>query len=345
MRILFFTGLVCCLLLSCGSAPEAAPRPVHPADASFSAEPETAALPRAAGEPLPVSSFNEIWGYVIAGRETALKADFPLSDAGYFGAELDSYGRLTGVPARRRLSFFSGRVHLVVASSSRSLTHFALEEGSRTRRQLIIDLLEASRPYDGLQIDFENVPARDGDSFTSFLEELKKGLGRKLLTVALPARTRAIQNDVYDYRKILPLVDRILIMAYDEHWSGSSPGPIASLDWCKNVARYGLETIGAEKLIMGLPFYGRTWGENPNRAFFYSGIERIKKENEITEIRRIDGVPSFTYETRVTVTAYYEDAFSLSGKLETYRTMGIKSVGFWSVGQETSEAWSILSLE
>jgi spore germination protein YaaH len=331
-----FFALLCFLFASCDSAPEAL---VPQADEVPLSLPEEAA-------DLPVSSFKEIWGYVVSGRESSLKLRFPLSDVGYFGAEVDNYGRLAGVPSRRLLNFFNGRVHLVAACNSRSLTHFVIEEGSPTRRQLVSDLITASRLYDGLQIDFEYVPARDGDNFISFLEELKKGLNGKMLSVALPARNKILTNDVYDYRRILPIVDRILIMAYDEHWSGSKPGPIASLEWCKSIARYGLQTVGAEKLIMGIPFYGRTWGDmNPNRAFFFSGIERLKNENQITEINRIDGSPSFTYETLVTVTAYYEDDFSLSGKLETYRALGIKSVGFWSIGQETPDAWNLLSLE
>jgi spore germination protein YaaH len=297
-------------------------------------------------EDLPVSAFGEIWGYLISGREQALQRSFPLSDVGYFGAEVDSYGQLTGVPNPSRISFFSGRTHLVVTCNSRGLTHFVLEPGSRTRTQLVADLLRAAAPYDGLQIDFELVPARDGENFLSFLEDLRGGLRDKMLTVALPARMRTLQNDVYDYRKILPLVDRILVMAYDEHWSTSEPGPIASLAWCRSVGAYALSVIGKEKLIMGLPFYGRTWGDvNPSRAFFHSGIERIKQENQVTEIRRENGIPSFTYEVPLTITAYYEDEYSLASRLDMYRGMGVRSVGFWSLGQEAAGVWGLLRLE
>jgi spore germination protein YaaH len=295
---------------------------------------------------LPVSSFGEIWAYVVADREQALKAGYPISDIGYFGAELDSYGKLVNVPSRRKLSNYPGRVHLVVGSNGRALTHFALAQGSREREELISDLLEASKSFDGLQIDFENVPARDGENFLSFLAELRSGLKNKVFSIALPARTRTIQEDVFDYGKILPLVDRILVMAYDEHWSTSAPGPIASMNWCRRVAAYSLETIGREKLIMGLPFYGRSWGNiSPNRAFLYSGIENIIEEQDITQIDRENGIPTFTYETPLSVTVYYEDEHSLSVRLDMYRQMGVGSVGFWRLGQETPVIWSLLGLE
>jgi hypothetical protein len=297
------------------------------------------------GSSVPVFAFKEIWAYLLSGSEDTLKAEFPLSDVGYFGAELDSYGKLIKVPDPRKLSFFKGRLHLVVTCGGRALTHFALAEGRPERRQLIADLLQASKPYAGLQIDFENVPPGDGDAFLSFLRELRQGLGNKVFTIALAARTRTLQDDVYDYTKIRPIVDRIFVMAYDEHWSTSAPGPVASLAWCQRVASYSLGIIGKEKLIMGLPFYGRTWGDiNPNRAFFHSGIERIKREQGVTEVLRENGIPTFRYQTTLTVTVYYEDIYSLSSRLEMYRSMGVESVGFWCLGQETPEIWSILRI-
>jgi hypothetical protein len=295
-------------------------------------------------ENLPVSAFGEIWGYLIGGREGDLKPGYPLSDIGHFGAEIDAYGQLTGVPDRRRITGFAGRVHLVVTCPGYGLSHFVLMEGS-PRRRLAADLAEAAKPYDGLQIDFENVPARDGGSFRSFLAGLRAELGDKMLTVALPAREKTLANDRYDYAKIAPLVDRILVMAYDEHWSASEPGPVASMDWCRSVAAYSLQTLGREKLIMGIPFYGRAWGSpNPSGAYVASGIERIKRENKVAEISRENGVPAFTYEVPVTVRVFYEDDYSLSTRFELYRALGVQSVGFWRLGQENPAVWRLLRL-
>jgi len=296
-------------------------------------------------EEIPNVSFGEIWAYVVAGREAALTENLPLSDIGYFGAEIDSYGKLVDVPDRSKLSF-RGRVHLVAACSGRALTHFVLKPGSEERKALIADLLNAAKDYDGLQIDYENVPAMDGDAYLSFLTELRAGLGNKIFSVALAARTRKIENDVYDYEKILPIVDRILVMAYDEHWSGSAPGSVASMSWCQRVADYSLRVIGREKLIMGIPFYGRAWGDhNPSRALVYASIEDLINEKEVREIRRENGIPAFDYDVSVKVKVYYEDHYSLATRMDMYKSQGIASVGFWRIGQETTEIWKYLKLE
>jgi spore germination protein YaaH len=295
-------------------------------------------------ENLPITAFGEIWGYLISGQEEALKAEYPLSDIGHFGAEVDAYGQLTAVPNRRRIDGFTGRVHMVVTCSGYGLSHFVLIEGS-SRRRLVRDLVEAAKPYDGLQIDFEYVPKRDGESFHSFLADLRAELGDKIFTIALPAREKTLNNDVYDYTRIAPWVDRILVMAYDEHWSTSEPGPVASMNWCRSVAAYSLQVVGPEKLIMGIPFYGRAWGNpSPSRAYVFSSIERIKQENKVTEIYRENGVPTFTYEIPVTVKVYYEDDYSLSTRFELYRGLGVKSIGFWRLGQENPAIWRLLNL-
>jgi hypothetical protein len=292
---------------------------------------------------LPVTEFPEIWGYVVAGRESALTKGLPLSDIGYFGAEVDSYGNLVDVPRRSSLSF-PARIHLTVACNSRSLTHFVLFPDRPERKALIAQLIDAAKNFDGLQIDFENVPARDGDAFVSFLAELRAGLKDKMFTIALPARTRKVTDDVYDYEKIKPYVDRILIMAYDEHWSGSDPGSVASIDWCKRIAEYTLRVIGSEKLIIGLPFYGRAWGDyTPSRALVYSTIERIINENN-SKISRENGIPIFRYNQDVSIVVYFEDEYSLSARMEMYKSMNVRSIGFWRIGQETLEVWKILKL-
>ena len=297
-------------------------------------------------EELPVTAFREIWAYLVAGREQFLDLNHPITDLVYFGAEVDSYGKLVDMPSFSNVQAFRGRKHFVAACNGRALTHFVLAEGSPERRALVRDLLEEARPYDGLQIDFETVPARDGEIFLSFLRELRQGLGDKMFTVALPARTRTLSEDVYDYTKIKPIVDRILVMAYDEHWSTSAPGPIASMGWCQRVAQYSLDTIGQEKLIMGLPFYGRSWGsENMNVAYIYSTVERIIKEQNIKEIQRVNGIPTFKYNMPLSVTVFYEDAYSLSARLEMYKRMGVNSVGFWRIGQETPAFWPVIRRE
>ncbi len=293
-----------------------------------------------------VMDFTEVWGYVMAKREDEFDYDMPLTDIGYFSADVNAYGELDMLNRGDNFAAFNGRVHLVSTCESRSLTHFVLDPSYSVRNRLVKSLIAASSNYDGLQIDYELVPARDGKNFLEFLSLLKKGLNGKILSVAIPARTKTIKGDVYSYSAIAKIVDKIIVMAYDEHWSTSAPGSIASMPWSKKVGEYSISVIPSEKLVMGLPFYGRTWGDfTTNKAYYFSGINRLMSENNIHKVQREDGVPYFSFKKEIEITGYFEDEKSLVERTKLYKDLGIKNLAFWRVGQEDREYWNWLKTE
>jgi hypothetical protein len=301
------------------TGPEIIPLPQAPVQLTAASLSHPEALPPPVDDNnLPVSEFKEVWAYLVAGREASFKESYPISDIGYFGADVSVYGQLINVPKRSKLGKTKSRVHLVVTCGSQSLTHVVLREPNRS--VMVKALVKAAADYDGLQIDFEYIPAQDGAVFRTFLKEIKASLGRdKIFSLAIPARTSKINNDIYDYALLKPIADKILVMAYDEHWSTSKPGPIASMDWCQRVAKYALSVIGPEKLIMGLPFYGRSWADvNHAKAHIFSNIETLKREHQVTAVKRVNSVPTFTYEAPVQVTVYYEDDHSISMRMYMY---------------------------
>jgi hypothetical protein len=295
----------------------------------------------------PALEFSEIWAYLMAGEEKCWDASYPISDLAYFSAGINYYGKLVGVPDTKKLSAFKGRLHLVIAElGNQALTHFCLSPDFPIREALLNDIVAAASDFDGIQIDFEAINAADKDAFISFLTGLKKKLGTKLLSVAVPARLTDIKNDKYDYAVLEKIVDRIIVMAYDEHWSTSKPGAIASINWCKNVSTYSLSRIDNVKLIMGIPFYGRAWADkNPATAYRHAGITKIMAEKKITEVQRMDGgTPYIEYQELVNVTLHYEDALSLFKRMELYKSNAVTAIAFWRLGQEDKEVWKYLAL-
>ena len=297
------------------------------------------ALPTAA-------TFNEVWGYVMEGNENEFKRGFSITDVGYFSATISTYGELSSVPKRSKIpAWFKGRVHLVTSCDGRTLSHFVMSPEFPLREKLINDLVAATKDYDGLQIDYEYIPARDRINFLTFLEEVRKRLPKeKIFSIAVPARMRTISDDIYPYPKIEKLVDRVIIMAYDEHWSTSAPGSIASIEWCRKIAEYSKTVIPTEKLVMGLPSYGRSWGRTWNRAFYHSGIMRIWKENGKPEIKRTNAIPHFSFTVPLSVTVYYEDDYSMLYRSRMYEDMGIEKIGFWRVGFENEGFWKNIKI-
>jgi len=293
------------------------------------------------------AAFSEIWAYLMVGEEALLEpARGTVSDLCYFSAELSAYGELVKLPDYKRIAGFPGRKHLVVAEiGNHSLTHLCLDPAYPIRNRLIVSIAEAAKPYDGVQIDFEAIPARNRDDFVEFLRLLKEAVGPKIVSVALPARLSE-SGDSLGYARIAAVVDRVIIMAYDEHWSTSSPGPVASLGWCSKVAAYASSRIPAERLVMGLPFYGRAWGDKrPNRAYKFSDIEGLVSEKRVEAVMREQGIPWFRYEETVVVDVYFDDAASIRRRLGLYLDAGVRSVAFWRLGQEDPDAWARMRLK
>lgn len=292
-------------------------------------------------------AFAETWGYVSAGREDEYDSSLPITDVCYFSAEINSYGELVSVPVRSRLKTGKARCHLVIVCDSRALTHFVLDPEYGVRKQLLKSIVKAAAPYDGVQIDFELVPARDRKHFLTFLADLRYMLGQaKWFTVCVPARFKKLSDDIYPYTEIANYSDRVFVMAYDEHWSSSAPGPVASMDWSRKVMEYAIKAIPEKKLIMGIPFYGRFWAEQATAgAYYFSRLNRMMVAAGVEEITYENDIPKVKYTTQVDVTGYFNDAWSDVALLRMYKEAGVKKVGFWRVGQEDPEFWKWLEIK
>jgi len=292
-------------------------------------------------------SLTESWGYVMQNRLEEYTPGLPLTDICFFAAEVNSYGELAGVPNRSRIDTNGARCHLVIVCDSKSLSHFVLDPAFPVRKQLIKDIVKAAAPYDGLQIDFELIPGRDRKHFISFLGDLRLALGsEKIYSVCVPARTKYIGDDVFPYAEIAKYCDRVFVMAYDENWSGSKPGPVASLNWCKKIMEYAKKSIPEKKLVMGIPFYGRTWAsETTAGAWYFSGANRIMTEHQTPYVIYENDIPSFKYTAQVEVTGYFNDAYANLQFIRMYKNAGINKMGFWRIGQEDPEIWNWINIE
>lgn len=320
------------------------PLPALPAGAPSSLPGAAFAAPpfQAVSEKL---EFSEVWAYLISGEERFFDPAQPITDLAYFGADIDMAGKLADLPKRAKLSQFKGRVHLVVNElSNYALAHFCLSPEYPLRDALVADILDSAKDYDGVQIDFEALSSRDYENFYAFLALLKGGLGQKALSVAMPAYLKE-PKDGLSYDRVAKIADRIVVMAYDEHWSSSEPGPVASMDWCRKVAGYAVSAIGADKLVMGLPFYGRAWADKSlSRAYKYSSLAKLIDEKGIGIIQRKDEIPYIEYDELVSVKVYFDDSASTLRRLGMYGSASVRNVAFWRLGQEDPAVWGGISI-
>ena len=214
--------------------------------------------------------FREVWGYLMKGEEQELTGSEPFTDLLYFGVSVDRDGKLFGAVAPPQLPAqgMEARIHLVVFKlNDPELLHSCLDPKGAIRDNLVNDIAVAAENFAGVQVDFESLMPDDGAAFISFLADLKARLPERILSAAVPARLNGNGKKAYDYAAIAAIVDRVFVMAYDQHWETGPPGPVASLSWCNSVAAYAVSAVPADRLVMGIPLYGRAWqARKINRA-------------------------------------------------------------------------------
>jgi spore germination protein YaaH len=302
---------------------------------------------------LPLPAFSEMWVYLMKGEEPFFSTNVPITDLACFSAQVDADGNLKGghtTPPPLSSATSKMRFHLVITIPWNSaLAHLYLDPKLPLREHLLKGILDRSAPFDGVQIDFEGIASEDGTAYLNFLTELKKRLPtEKMLSVAVSARWKShkkrFPNDAYDYAFIGLIADRVIVMAYDEHYGGGTPGPIASLPWCEKIYEYACETIPPEKLIMGIPFYGRSWQTPKTLSDTYRNQE-IRKQLKEKKLSAKEGVEggSFCYEQSVSVSVFYETKKSIQGKIDLYKNHPIRGVAFWRIGQEPEGFWESFS--
>ena len=122
---------------------------------------------------------------------------------------------------------------------------------------------------DGVNVDIENVTHQQRDQYTELVRLLREKLpDHKEVSVAVAANPNNWQtgwHGSYDYQALAQYADHLLIMTYDEHYEGGISGPVASIGFVENSIRYALEKTSADKIVLGIPFFGRVWSLSDDR--------------------------------------------------------------------------------
>lgn len=223
------------------------------------------------------------------------------------------------------------------------------------------------RDADGLTLDFENIDAKDKESYINFIINLSTSLKSEnedyLLTVALPA---VDFEKVYDFNQINTYVDLYVIMGYEYHGSNSQlAGPIAPLSsgdkWKgfnleNSVEEYLANGIPTNKFILGIPYYGAEWITSDLK--FPSVAKKFIKYHSYRQTKRIVGKKmgkidassmskyhSYSDNLSNYRQLWFEDSVTLAVKYDWVKEKQIRGIGIWALGFDNGsvELWTLLA--
>jgi peptidoglycan-N-acetylglucosamine deacetylase len=214
-------------------------------------------------------------------------------------------------------------------------------------RQMLIDALttfvEANK-FAGICIDFEEPPVTAQANLLTFMQDLHATFSAKglLVTQAVP-----FDDPDWNYKNYAAATDYLILMAYDQHWTGSDAGPIAAHDWFERNLSARLRELEPAKTIIALGNYGYDWSDDDNEAREVTFQEALITARESDAAAVLDPVtrnPHFEYreDNQSQHRVWFLDAVTAYNQMRA--GSGYKPAGFavWRLGSEDPSIWSIL---
>lgn len=222
------------------------------------------------------------------------------------------------------------------------------------RSNLVDQIAEAIKEYnlDGVNIDIENVTDADKDNYTDFVKRLSEEISRdKEISVAVAANPNGWTygwHGSYDYEKLSIYSDYIFLMAYDESYIGGTEGPVASIQFVENSVTEILKYVDNDKVILGIPFYGRCWKVGDSYGGYGASLKKIEETveeypSDVVFDESSKSVKATVYKEDGTYIYWYENEESIIEKIKLVEKYDLKGSGSWSLGQEDKGIWNYYS--
>lgn len=219
----------------------------------------------------------------------------------------------------------------------------------------ILETLEA-KGFSGLNIDFEYVYPEDRENYNAFLRRVVARLhpeGYSVSTAIAPKVRRnqaGLLYEAHDYRAHGEIVDFVVIMTYEWGWAGGRPWAIAPINEVRRVLDYAITEIPREKIMMGVPLYGRDWKIPWQQGTFartvspQEAIQLAVQYGSAIQYHETYQSPFFRYVEGggQQHEVWFEDARSMQVKYDTVKEYGLRGVSYWVLGSPFPQNWPVL---
>ncbi|MBM6619069.1 glycosyl hydrolase family 18 protein [Bacillus suaedaesalsae] len=217
---------------------------------------------------------------------------------------------------------------------------------------------------DGVNVDIENVTDVDRQQYTDFVRLLRSKIPKdRTISVAVSANPNGWTkgwHGSYDYKMLANYSDYLVIMAYDESYSGGPEGPVASLPWVEKSVQYALnQGVPDNKIVLGIPFFGRYWIEGKSYGGYGISQVQVKKMLDTYGGKVIFDEKYKSPKATITIDStdstmvvggrtlgpgtyhvWYENNDSIQAKVDLIHKYNLKGTGSWSLGQEDTAVWN-----
>lgn len=245
----------------------------------------------------------------------------------------------TGTPGTRLMAMVTnaagGRFHPdVIRSLAADSAALAQAAGALARRI-------TSARYRGMVLDFEGLGLADRDItalVTRAFIDSARAHGVSPIAVAVPATDTA----AFPGRAFVPLADYLLVMLYDQHWSTSTPGSIASPAWVRNSLALRVAEVGNKHIVAALPLYGYRWPPSGAATAITFAEAQRNSATANTPLTRDTVTQTLHAASAGAWELWVSDAVLLSALVREVRAQGVDRIALWRLGQEDPGIWQAI---
>ncbi|MEX2485197.1 MAG: glycosyl hydrolase family 18 protein [Brumimicrobium sp.] len=295
-----------------------------------------------------------------------------LSDMSYFSYELDpntgnastTHGFETAQAVTDALN--NGvRVNLCVTLFNDHETFLGNATSEQTLISNLITLIQ-DRGAHGVNIDFESMSSTVSADFTNFMIDLCNQMHAAIPNSQVSIAMHAVDwSGFYDIPALVPYVDLFCIMGYDYYWQGSSTagpndplyhfGSTYNYTLSKSTTYYLEEGVPEDKLILGLPYYGREWLVDGHTlpattlangiAAIYSTVKNNASGDYATANRNYEpesrSVYYNFYDGGDPYQCFISEADELAERMDFINKRDLAGMGIWALGYDDgyTELW------
>lgn len=205
--------------------------------------------------------------------------------------------------------------------------------------------------FEGVDIDFEELSDHDIKILPAFLKTLGDTLHKHNLGLSVDLEVSQIPNAA----AIAANVDFVVLMDYDEHAETSSAGPISSIDWYTDNITKALQTVPADKLVVGMGTYGYDWdtdkkGSQGQSVSYQEAVTMAQdSKDDIPPSQRIsfDSENLNAYYNYVDDIGHHHSVWLLDGpsnynQYQIANESGVRGTAVWSLGTEDPTIWNFM---
>lgn len=214
---------------------------------------------------------------------------------------------------------------------------------SENRVALVSALLRLAteRKFDGYIFDLENLSPASLTMLSAFVSAITNALKSANLDIWF---TVPLESSDWPIRAMQDVGATIVLMAYDQCWTNSTPGPIAGDDWFGSTLAARMRDLDRTKLVIALGSYAYDWPKGlPARVLSVDEVVRLAHDNDTTPVSRPPQMnPAFSYDAAdgVPHVVWMLNGDTFHRQRQAAMRYNPKGIALWRLGLEDKDVWT-----